>query len=96
MKREYYFYVYIVASLSKTLYIGMTNNIMRRSHEHREGLIEGFSKKYSCKFLVHCEYYEFVEDAIGREKQLKKWNRNKKVVLIEKYNPDWKDLSEGF
>ena len=96
MKREYNFYVYIVASLSKTLYIGITNNIRRRSHEHSKGSIEGFSKKYSCNYLIHYEHYNLIEDAIGREKQLKKWNRNKKVALIEKNNPDWKDLSDDF
>ena len=96
MKREYNFYVYIISSSSKTIYIGITNNIKRRAYEHSKGLIEGFSKKYSCKFLVHYEYYNYIEDAIGREKQLKKWNRNKKVVLIEKYNPDWEDLSKDF
>ena len=94
MKREYHFYVYIIASLNKTIYIGVTNNIKRRIHEHKEGLIEGFSKKYACNFLVYNEHYEQIEDAINREKQLKKWNRSKKVALIERNNPDWEDLSE--
>ncbi|MCK5538863.1 MAG: GIY-YIG nuclease family protein [Bacteroidales bacterium] len=94
MKREYHFYVYIIASLNKTIYIGVTNNIKRRIHEHKEGLIEGFSKKYDCNFLVYNEHYEQIEDAINREKQLKKWNRSKKVALIERNNPDWEDLSE--
>ena len=94
MKRGYHFYVYIIASLNKTIYIGVTNNIKRRIHEHKEGLIEGFSKKYDCNFLVYNEHYEQIEDAINREKQLKKWNRSKKVALIERNNPDWEDLSE--
>jgi len=71
MKREYNFYVYIISSSSKTIYIGITNNIKRRAYEHSKGLIEGFSKKYSCKFLVHYEYYNYIEDAMGEKSNLK-------------------------
>jgi putative endonuclease len=77
---------------SKTLYIGMTGNIQRRVWEHKEKLIEGFTKKYDINKLI---YYELIEDfptAIAREKQLKNWSRKKKIFLIEKENPEWLDL----
>lgn len=90
--REYNFYVYIVASLSGTLYIGMTNNLIRRVQEHKEGKIEGFSKKYSCNKLVYFENSNYVYSVIEREKQLKKWNRTKKEDLIKTLNPHWEDL----
>ena len=96
MNRLYNFYIYIVASSSKTLYIGLTNSLQRRIFEHKEKLIDGFSKKYSCESLVYYEHYDYIEDAINREKQLKKWNRNKKIKLIEKDNPNWNDLSNEF
>ncbi len=87
MKREYNFYVYITASPTGTLYIGMTNDLIRRIAEHKEGKIEGFSKKYSCKKLVYYEHYSDIYVAINREKQLKKWNRKKKENLIKTLNP---------
>ncbi len=93
MMREYNFYVYIMASRSGTLYIGMTNDLERRVSEHRQGLFEGFSKKYGCTRLVYYEHYQNVQKAIAREKQLKKWRRDKKEILIGKKNPPWKDLS---
>jgi len=95
-KREYNFYIYIMASPSGTLYIGMTNNLIRRTIEHKEGKIEGFSKKYSCKKLIYYEHYQYVSDAISREKEIKKWRREKKQNLIKTLNPHWKDLSEEF
>ena len=76
-----------------TLYIGMTNNLARRVGEHKEGLVEGFSKKYGTKLLVYYEKSNNVSDAIAREKQLKKWKREWKLRIIEKVNPDWGDLS---
>ena len=90
--RDYNFYVYILASASGTLYIGMTNDLLRRIIEHREGKIAGFSKKYGCNKLVYYEHYAWVQDAISREKQLKKWRRQKKEYLIKTINPGWKDL----
>jgi len=92
MSKEFEFYVYIIASPSGTLYIGVTNNLFRRVEEHKKGKIEGFSKKYSCNKLVYYEYYEYVYDALEREKQLKRWNRNKKENLIKAFNPHWDDL----
>jgi len=91
MARSYY--VYILASLSGTLYIGITNNLERRMVEHKEGLVEGFTKEYSVERLVYFEMYGDVRNAIRREKQLKGWRREKKVALIEKLNPGWKDLA---
>ena len=92
MYTEKSYYVYIIASSSGTLYIGITNNLMRRIYEHKNGLIEGFSKKYSCHKLIYYEIYGDVNLAIAREKQLKGWRREKKENIIKKFNPHWKDL----
>jgi putative endonuclease len=75
-----------------TLYIGVTNNLARRVYEHKEGLIEGFTKRYNIKCLVHFEEIADVNSAIQREKNLKTWLRKWKIELIENLNPDWKDL----
>jgi putative endonuclease len=83
-----------MASKSGTIYIGVTSNLMRRVFEHKNGLLEGFTKKYKCKRLIYVEETNNICDAIAREKQLKKWRREKKVKLINSLNPDWKDLSE--
>jgi len=77
-----------------TLYVGVTANLPKRSFEHREGLIAGFSKRYGCKLLVWYERHERMYDAIAREKQIKAGSRAKKLALIESLNPDWKDLYE--
>lgn len=90
------FYVYILASKRNgTLYIGVTNNIIRRVFEHKNDLIDGFTKKYGVHRLVYYEQTEDIRSAIQREKRLKKWNRQWKIKLIEKHNPDWKDLYDG-
>lgn len=90
-------YVYILASgRCGTLYIGVTNDLERRMQEHREGLVPGFTKRYDVSCLVWFETYDRIEDAIGREKQLKKWNRDWKLNLIEAQNPDWSDLALAF
>lgn len=90
------YFVYILASYKKgTLYIGVTSDIQRRIQEHKKGLVEGFTKRYNVKILVYLEQTENVLVAIEREKQLKKWNRNWKIKLIEKDNPRWKDLSNN-
>ncbi|MFA4994849.1 MAG: GIY-YIG nuclease family protein [Bdellovibrionales bacterium] len=89
------FWVYIVTDKPfGTLYTGVTNDIVRRAQEHRDGLIEGFSKKYGLKTLVYCEEYPTATEAIQREKQIKKWNREWKIHRIKQLNPTWKDLSE--
>ena len=86
-------YVYIITNKSNgTLYIGVTNNLMRRIYEHKNKLIDGFSCKYSLDKLVFYEIYDDAENAIKREKQLKKWNRIWKVDLINKFNNSWADL----
>lgn len=85
-----------MASESGTLYVGMTNNILRRVAEHKEGKIEGFSKRCGCTKLVYYEHCGQVHDILEREKQLKRWRREKKEFLIRQINPHWKDLSEDF
>ncbi len=91
------YYVYILASARNgTLYIGVTNDIVRRVSEHREGLVEGFTKKYGVKMLVHFEMFQDINTAIHRETRLKKWKRRWKLELIEKHNPDWNDLYRQF
>jgi putative endonuclease len=94
--REHEYYVYIVASRSHTLYIGFTSQLMVRVFQHRAGAFEGFSKTYHCNRLVYFERFGEVNEAIAREKQLKRWSRTKKLALIEKDNPSWTDLSEGW
>lgn len=91
--KDHCYSVYIVASKSRVLYIGMTNSLERRIFEHKNDLISGFSKKYRCHRLVHYESFDEVLKAIDREKQLKRWNRAKKVCLIEHGNPTWEDLA---
>ena len=86
------YYIYIVASLGGTLYIGVTSSLIRRIAEHKEGKIEGFSKKYSCHKLVYYEIFGDVNAAISREKEIKKWRREKKENLINNMNPHWNDL----
>lgn len=87
------YWVYIICSKKHgTLYIGVTNDISRRAYEHKHNLIEGFSKKYSVINLVHAEPFHNINEALTREKQLKKWNRSWKIELIEKHNPEWSDL----
>ena len=77
-----------------TLYIGVTNDLVKRIYEHKQGLVEGFTKKYKVHRLVFLEETSDVESAITRERQMKKWNRKWKIELIEKRNPEWKDLWE--
>ena len=95
MPREYDFWVYIMTNkVDSVLYIGMTNDLTRRVSEHQSGEIPGFTADYRCHKLVYCERYSNVDEAIEREKQLKRWSRKKKISLIESINPRWVDLSE--
>jgi putative endonuclease len=87
------FYVYIMMNISKTLYIGVTNDLIRRISEHKNGLCEGFTKRYKINKLVYYEIYLCILEAIQREKSLKHWKREKKLQLIESVNPHWEDLS---
>ncbi len=87
------YYVYILASKRKgTLYIGVTGDLVKRVYEHKQNDVEGFTKQYMVHNLVYYETYEDVSEAILREKQMKKWNRQWKINLIEKHNPQWVDL----
>lgn len=87
------YYVYIITSRTGTLYIGVTSNLQRRVYQHKEKVYEGFTKKYDVDKLVYFEIFQHPNDAITREKQLKRWNRAKKKQLIESMNPTWQDLS---
>ena len=90
-------YVYILTNrLNTTLYIGVTSNLERRIAEHKTQEHESFSSKYKTNKLIYYERSTSIKDAIQREKQLKKWRRDKKVKLINSFNPEWNDLSEGF
>jgi putative endonuclease len=96
MSRERSFWVYILASrLGGTLYIGVTNDLVRRVYEHRSKFVPGFTRKYGVDRLIYFEQFNTAEAAITREKQMKKWNRQWKIQLIEKSNPNWDDLFEG-
>ena len=87
------YYVYILASKRNgTLYIGVTSDLIKRIHEHKNNAVESFTKKYNVHDLVYFEQTEDVESAIKREKQLKAWKRDWKLQLIENSNPGWKDL----
>ena len=87
------FYVYILASKRNgTLYLGITSDIVKRTWQHKNDVVEGFTKKYGLKKLVYYEIYEDAESAIKREKQLRKWRRAWKLEWIEKKNPEWRDL----
>ena len=90
------YYVYIMTNRSKTLYTGVTNDLIRRVYEHKNKMVEGFTKKYNIMKLVYFEETSDVQAAIEREKQIKGWLRSKKIALIESKNPEWKDLSEGW
>jgi putative endonuclease len=85
--------IYILASRSRSLYTGVTDNIERRMIEHRQGLIPGFTTRYRVFRLVHFEFFGHIQDAISREKEIKGWRREKKIRLIEHHNPTWEDLA---
>jgi len=91
------YYVYILSTWNnKVLYTGVTNNLERRLYEHKNGLMEGFTKKYHVHKLVYFDTSPDINAAIVREKQIKGWTRAKKVMLIEERNPNWIDLSENW
>ena len=97
MRVEKIYYVYMLASKRNgTLYIGVTNDIIRRVSEHKEGIGSVFTKSYGVKLLVYYESFSYVEDAIYREKTLKRWKRQWKLNLIESHNPQWRDLFQDF
>ena len=91
------YYVYLLTNWdNKVMYIGITNNLERRIYEHKNKLIQGFTKKYNLNKLVYYEETNDVNAAIAREKEIKKWRREKKNNLADNVNPEWKDLSLSF
>lgn len=92
MRTEKQYFIYFMASYSGVLYLGMTNDLIRRACEHKEGFKDGFTNKYKCNRLIYYEVCDNPYDAICREKEIKKWRREKKVDLIKTMNPLWKDL----
>lgn len=88
--------IYVMPNKSRTFYVRMTNNLERRICEHKQKLIEGFTKRYNITQLVYYEVFSDVREAIAREKQVKDWRREKKIALIESLNPAWRDLSEDW
>jgi putative endonuclease len=95
MRQEKTFYVYILAKArNSTFYVGVTSNLIQRIWQHKNDLADGFTKKYGIKTLVYYEEHGNAEQAIIREKQLKKWNRPWKMRIIEEMNPNWEDLYE--
>ena len=93
--RDHNYFVYIMTNKNKTvIYIGVTGDLQNRIYEHENGLIDGFTKKYNCHYLVYYERFQHIDDAIAREKKLKKWRREKKEKLIKEFNPDWKFLNK--
>ena len=93
--RQYYVYV-LTNRTNRVLYIGVTNNLERRIFEHKNKLVEGFTKKYNLNKLVYYEATNDIDGALEREKQLKNWHRDWKINLINSNNPAWKDLSDNF
>lgn len=94
--RRHIYYVYIIASIARALYTGMTSRIAARVWEHKSGTFEGFTSHFHGCRLVYVESFDDVRTAIAREKQIKRWRREKKVALIEQINRDWHDLSDGW
>jgi putative endonuclease len=93
--REHVYFVYALASRRNgTLYIGVTNDIMRRTWEHKSDLVAGFTKKYGVHILIWYELFDDINEAIAREKRMKRWNRAWKVKLIEKHNSGWNDICD--
>ncbi len=93
--RAHDYYIYIMASKTGVLYIGVTNNLLNRVDQHKRGLHDGFTKKYYCHKLVYYEYFSDIYCAIAREKELKGWRREKKVALINGLNRGWVDLFDN-
>lgn len=90
------YYVYILASQRNgTLYIGVTNDLVRRVYEHKQGFVKGFTSRYAVHKLVYFEHTQSIDAALTREKELKKWRRQWKIDLIEEKNPEWADLYGG-
>ncbi len=91
--REHFYYVYILASRSRTLYIGVTNDLRVRVLQHRQLVPGSFTARYNITRLLYFESFQYINSAIAREKELKDWNRGRKIALIEGMNPTWEDLA---
>jgi putative endonuclease len=96
IRNRKHYYVYILSSLSGTLYVGLTDDLSRRLHEHREGLVDAFTRRYNIHRLMYYEIFRDAGNAEGREKQIKKFRREKKIALFTPSNPEWMDLSGTF
>ena len=90
------YFIYILSSLSGTLYTGVTNNLEQRIYQHKHKMVNGFTKKYNVDRLVYYEETTDIHAALTREKEIKAWRRNKKIDLIKSMNPEWKDLAEDW
>jgi len=95
-RREHRYFVYIMSSQTRVLYVGVTNSLERRVQQHKEGVGSAFTARYRVKNLVHYEETSDVHAALERERHLKGWTRARKVALIESENPEWQDLSEAW
>lgn len=93
MPSDKQYYVYIMTNRSRTLYVGMTNNIKQRVHQHKNKLVDGFTERYNIDRLLYFESFGDVYSAIAREKTIKGWLREKKIELINSHNPEWQDIS---
>jgi putative endonuclease len=96
MAKAHCYYVYIMASLSGTLYVGVTNSAYKRAMQHKDGETPGFTSRYKVDRLVYFEVFKYVNNAIAREKQIKGWTRARKIALLESMNPGWRDLTNDF
>ncbi len=97
MRKEHHYYVYIMTNkVNTTLYTGVTSELKGRVLQHKRKEADGFTKRYNINKLVYYEEFQYINDAIAREKQIKGGSRQKKIELIESMNPEWKDLSEGW
>ena len=94
--REKRYYVYILASKSRVLYVGVTGFLMPRVMQHKTGEVDGFTQRYKVNRLVYYETFQYVNNAIARETEIKKWRREKKVALIKLLNPTWEDLAAAW
>ncbi|MCU0338654.1 MAG: GIY-YIG nuclease family protein [Spirosomaceae bacterium] len=91
--KDHQYYVYILTNFTKTvLYVGITNDLVRRLEEHKQGT-SAFTAKYKCHYLIYWEHHQYINNAIEREKEIKGWRRSKKEALINDFNPDWKFLN---
>ncbi len=93
MQERHQYHVYIMSSIRRTLYTGVTNNLAARVRQHKSGKIDGFTKRYNVSQLAHVESSRYIEDALNREKEIKGWRREKKIRLILELNPEWNDLA---